>query len=163
MRPRLTDASSHMSTTYGHTHQSHLHTCMRDSEMQRQCWQLEAPKDAEGCQQSLGWLVTSPRSCPSQSSTCEEHSNTKRPDTRGGDSGSSSLLLMRWTQSVKVVWKQPWGSLGNHLRLKESRFSLVQSNCSITNSPRSYLQASGSRTHRLVLAGHPWGRVSSPL
>lgn len=44
---------------------------------------------------------------------------------------SSSLLLMRWAQSGKVVWKQPWGSLGNHLRLKESRLSLVQSNCSI--------------------------------
>lgn len=44
---------------------------------------------------------------------------------------SSSLLLMRWAQSGKVVWKQPWGSLGNHLRLKESRLSLVQSNRSI--------------------------------
>lgn len=44
---------------------------------------------------------------------------------------SSSLLLMRWAQSGKVVWKQPWGSLGKHLRLKESRLSLVQSNRSI--------------------------------
>lgn len=70
----------------------------------------------------------------------------------------SSSLLMRWAQSGKVVWKQPGGSLGNHLRLKESRLSLVQSNCSITNSPRKSPTSLRLQDSQMGLGGPPLGQ-----
>lgn len=71
---------------------------------------------------------------------------------------SSSLLLMQWAQSALVVRKQPWGSLANHLRLKESLFSLVRSKCSLTNSSRELSTSLRLQDSQMGLGGPPLGQ-----
>lgn len=68
--------------------------------------------------------------------------------------------LLPWLQAPvnQTVWNQPQGHLGKHLRPKEQRFSLVQPNLSMTNSPRELSTSLRLQDSQMGLGGPPLGQ-----